>query len=162
MKNITWVKTSPFISIVITALAITVIVGICTYYVMRLYQTLMPIWVEQAGYSQWPMLRFWALMHEDGFWHAVFLIKGEKHLLQLIVLGIFAPQLLTWFHSPLVMALPTLAVFLILFGWSVYKRLRKHRFILGWQKAAFMEKPACQLMFRLMSFLVGIDLMLDF
>lgn len=123
MKNITWVKTSPFISIVITALAITVIVGTCTYYVMRLYQTLMPIWVEQAGYSQWPMLRFWALMHEDGFWHAVFLIKGEKHLLQLIVLGIFAPQLLTWFHSPLVMALPTLAVFLILFGWSVYKRI---------------------------------------
>lgn len=113
MKTIRSLKIDAPLIILIAAVLITLVVGGGAYQVMRIYRIVQPIWVEQAAYSQAPMLAFSALLHQNGFWYAISQMGGERHLLQLVILGIFAPSQLNAFHAPLLIALPTLTV---LFG----------------------------------------------
>ncbi|MBK9779899.1 MAG: hypothetical protein IPP55_07600 [Anaerolineales bacterium] len=122
MKTIRSLKIDAPLIILIAAVLITLVVGGGAYQVMRIYRIVQPIWVEQAAYSQAPMLAFSALLHQNGFWYAISQMGGERHLLQLVILGIFAPSQLNAFHAPLLIALPTLTVFLAMFGWTVYQR----------------------------------------
>ena len=90
LKTLRSLKLHPSLIILAAAIVITLVVGVASYQVMRIYQAVQPIWVEQAAYSQAPMLAFSALMDQNGFWYAISQMSEERHLLQLVVLGIFA------------------------------------------------------------------------
>lgn len=119
---------TPQVLISLSAMSLALAVGLVVFLVMRAYQTRQPIWVEQAAYGQWPMVRFQSLIEEQGTLGAIkeSLITEDillnRHLLELWILGILAPQALGWFHAPLLVVIPMFAVFLGLLGWTVYKR----------------------------------------
>lgn len=112
----------PILTILATAVGLTLMVGMVTYQVMQIYRTIQPIWVEQAAYGQAPMLEFWALINKSGFWQSIPQMVRERHIFQLFVLGILAPWLMKWFHAPLLIVFPIFMVFLWMFGWTIYKR----------------------------------------
>jgi hypothetical protein len=118
----------PHAIITLAALCLTLAVGIAAFWVMRGYQRARPIWVEQAAYGQWPMVKFQSIIREHGLLTAIREslttddILINRHLLQLWVLGLFAPRALGWFHAPLLIVMPMFAVFLSLLGWTVYNR----------------------------------------
>lgn len=122
MKHIRSLSSRPLLVIFIAALGVTLLIGWRAYDIMRIYRMVQPIWVEQAAYGQAPMLAFRASIAENGFWNAAIQLGDERHLLELLALGIFTPSLLGWFHAPLLVVLPALLIFLALFGWTIYKR----------------------------------------
>lgn len=118
----------PEVLIAAFAVVFALLVGLSTYFVMRIYQNTQPIWVEQAAYGQWPMLRFLSLIRQNGILSAIqhslttHDFSLNRHLLELWLLGVVAPDTLTWFHAPLLVVTPILALFSGLFGWTVYRR----------------------------------------
>lgn len=111
-----------FISLLSVAFLLSILVGTASFYVMRVYRLVQPIWVEQAAYSQMPMVEFAYQIQNVGISSALLQNLGQRHLLQLFLLGIFAPSLLSWFYAPLLVVIPFLFTFLVIFGWTVYKR----------------------------------------
>lgn len=122
MKYIRSLSSRPVLVIFLAAVGVTVMIGWRAYEGMRIYRMVQPIWVEQAAYGQAPMLAFRASIEKNGFWNAASQLGDERHLLELLALGIFFPASLGWFHAPLLAVLPALLIFLALFGWTIYKR----------------------------------------
>lgn len=127
MKVIRWLK-RPVVLISASALVFAIIVGAVTFFIMRAYQAFQPIWVEQAAYGQWPMAKFQSVIQEQGLVAAIGYslvtddILVRRHLLEIWMLGILAPETLGWFQSPLLVVMPIFVVFLGLLGWTVYTR----------------------------------------
>jgi len=111
-----------YISLLIVAFLLSGLVGVASFYVMRVYRVVQPIWIEQAAYSQMPMVEFGYQIQNMGFFSALMQNLGQRHLLQLFLLGVFAPSLLNWFYAPLLVVIPFLFVFLVIFSWTIYKR----------------------------------------
>lgn len=122
MKKFGYLQQRPVMTILVVAILQSLVIAMTAYYVMQMYQIFQPIWVEQAAYSQKPMLEFWAQMQDEGFWQAIMELGNQRHVLQLIVLGAVMPLTLRWFFAPLLIALPMFFVFIAIFGWTLYKR----------------------------------------
>ncbi|MEW6400644.1 MAG: hypothetical protein AB1649_02530 [Chloroflexota bacterium] len=123
----------PHIVIFLVALGCAAVVGLTSFFVMEIYRTVQPIWVEQAAYGQWPMVMFFQRLRLAGFFPTLQALGG-RHPLQVTILGLIVPSLLEWFHAPLLVVLPFFAIFLSLFGWIVYKRTQQ----LGYAVAAML------------------------
>src|SRR3990172_3761282 len=114
----------PHIVIFLSALGCTIVLGVTSFFIMEIYRTVQPIWVEQAAYGQWPMVMFLQRLRLEGFLPTLQSLGG-RHPLQVAILGLIMPSLLDWFHAPLVVVLPVFTIFLSLFGWTIYKRTQQ-------------------------------------
>lgn len=99
------------------------VAGFAAYYIMQSYYEKHSVWVEQAAFLQYPSLDYLENINHYGRWPVIYdaFAKGERHALQISVLGLIYPKLLGWPHAHLFIVIPLMFVFLCLFSITVYK-----------------------------------------
>ncbi|MBI4539313.1 MAG: hypothetical protein HY704_07390 [Gemmatimonadetes bacterium] len=113
------------------ALLCTIIVGVAASRIAQTYYGHQPIWVEEANYLQWPSLQFLSQVEHDGRFATALEVLRSRHILQPLVLTLAAPSLLGWPYAHFLFVLPAFAIFLGLFGWTVYRRAGSLAYAVG-------------------------------